>query len=68
MNMAKADFALRVVAKSALLWLTAAVLFASVFGALFSARPSGPTLLIADSGSYVRDETGMELAEAGIAQ
>ncbi|WP_203291017.1 hypothetical protein [Maricaulis parjimensis] len=47
--MAKADFALRVVAKSALLWLTAAILFASVFGALFSARPSGPSLIIADT-------------------
>ena len=47
--MAKADFALRVVAKSALLWLTAGILFVSVFGLLFSARPSGPSLVIADT-------------------
>ncbi len=66
--MAKADFALRVVAKSALLWLTALILFASVFGALFSARPSGPSLSIADSTPQVGEESSVELADAGIAQ
>ncbi|MAK64684.1 MAG: hypothetical protein CMF75_08105 [Maricaulis sp.] len=65
--MAKADFALRVVAKSALLWLTAALLFASVFGALFSARPSGPSLLIAESSQSTSPEAGFEYAAAEIA-
>ncbi len=66
--MAKADFALRVVAKSALLWLTALILFASVFGALFSARPSGPSLSIADSRAPEPDAQAVEYADSGIAQ
>lgn len=46
--MAKAEFALRTIAKSALIWLTVAILFASMFGFLLSARPNRPTLNIAE--------------------
>ena len=35
---------LRVLAKTAILWLTVILLFASAYGALLSSRPSGPTL------------------------
>jgi hypothetical protein len=47
--MAKAEFALQTIAKSALLWLTAGVLFASVFGALLSATASRPSIRFAES-------------------
>lgn len=63
--MAKADFALRVVAKSALLWLTAGILFVSVFGALLSARPSGPSLVIADTAEQA--DTVMASSETELA-
>jgi len=45
--MAKIEFGLGTLAKSAMIWLTAALLFASMFGALLSARPDRPSLTIA---------------------
>ena len=42
--MAKAQFAISMLAKTALLWLTAALIFASLFGAMLSARPDRPGL------------------------
>lgn len=47
--MAKAQFAISMLAKTALLWLTAALIFASLFGALLSARPDRPGLRFTSS-------------------
>lgn len=44
--MARTVFEMKTLAKTALLWLTAGVLFASLFGALLSARPDRPSLSI----------------------
>lgn len=62
--MAKAEFALRTIAKSALIWLTAALLFASLFGALLSARPNRLSLSIAEPGV----ETVLATDESDIAR
>ena len=47
--MAKAQFAISMLAKTALLWLTAALIFASLFGAMLSARPDRPGLSFSQS-------------------
>ncbi len=47
--MAKAQFAISMLAKTALLWLTAALIFASLFGAMLSARPDRPGLSFTSS-------------------
>jgi hypothetical protein len=47
--MAKAQFAISTLAKTALLWLTAALMFASLFGAMLSARPDRPGLTFSSS-------------------
>ncbi|WP_323760859.1 hypothetical protein [Maricaulis sp.] len=47
--MAKAQFAISMLAKTALLWLTAALMFASLFGVMLSARPDSPTLRFSQS-------------------
>lgn len=46
--MAKAAFGLQTIAKSALLWLTAGLLFASLFGALLSVSASRPSVSFAE--------------------
>ncbi|WP_304074170.1 hypothetical protein [Maricaulis maris] len=47
--MDKAQFAISMLAKTALLWLTAALIFASLFGVMLSARPDGPSLRFSQS-------------------
>ncbi|WP_300542553.1 hypothetical protein [Maricaulis sp.] len=54
--MAKADFALRTIAKTALLWLTAGLLFASLFGALLSARSDGPGIRFREAPAIVAED------------
>jgi hypothetical protein len=66
--MAKAEFALRTLAKSALLWLTAALLFGSVFGALLSARPDGPSLSISQSAPEPAEDSVLAMGESKIAK
>ncbi|OLF75375.1 hypothetical protein AWH62_06010 [Maricaulis sp. W15] len=51
--MAKAQFAISTLAKTALLWLTAALIFASLFGAMLSARPDRPGLSFSQSDSVI---------------
>ena len=51
--MAKAQFAISMLAKTALLWLTAALIFASLFGAMLSARPDRPGLSFSQSQDIV---------------
>lgn len=46
--MAKASFGLDTIAKSALIWLTAGVLFASMFGMLLSAGADRPSISFPD--------------------
>ncbi|MBO6763509.1 hypothetical protein [Maricaulis sp.] len=42
--MSKADYGLGTIAKSGLIWLTAGLVFASVFGALLSASSDRPAV------------------------
>ncbi|WP_291843643.1 hypothetical protein [Maricaulis sp.] len=51
--MAKAHFAISTLAKTALLWLTAALIFASLFGAMLSARPDRPDLSFSQSHDII---------------
>jgi len=51
--MAKAQFAVSMLAKTALLWLTAALIFASLFGAMLSARPDRPGLSFSQGNTVV---------------
>lgn len=66
--MARAEFALRTLAKSVLLWLTAALLFGSVFGALLSARPDGPSLSISRSAPDLSEGEVVALDDSKIAK
>ena len=48
---ARSNFGIKLIAKSAMLWLTAGVFFASVYGSLLATRSSSHPLIIPHSVS-----------------